>query len=372
MSVFFLLAVYMTYRWGVEIQVALLFYVLIIVMSGILIHARFAFIVTLMVCAVLFFVGHLEWSEAISVNRYWMTDVWSVKDVVMVSVIFMIIATVSWLSNREIEKSLARARNSEVALKAERDSLEVKVQERTKELREAQLEKMTQLNRFAEFGRLSSGLFHDLMSPLSAVTLNMEMVKAEEKSALYETKIYLNKAIAASKRMEDFVIAVRKQIANEEHKTTFSVNEETKQIIEVLLHKAIKANVGIKLTAPENIKIFGSAPKWGQVALNLASNAIDAHASSQANEKKEVALSLVQKNGRVIFTVSDRGVGIAKENLEKIFDPFFTTKEGKGTGLGLYTVKRIVENDFHGTIEVVSEPRKGTAFIINIPKHQNG
>jgi signal transduction histidine kinase len=126
----------------------------------------------------------------------------------------------------------------------------------------------------------------------------------------------------------------------------------------------------MSFSASENIEIFGSASKWGQVALNLASNSIDAYLPS-ADKKRTVAISLFEKGDTIVFSVVDCGSGIAQENLEKIFEPFFTTKEGAGTGLGLYTVKRIVENDFHGTIEVMSEPNKGTTFTIKIPK-QNG
>ncbi|NTW60353.1 MAG: hypothetical protein HGA43_14455, partial [Nitrospirae bacterium] len=67
----------------------------------------------------------------------------------------------------------------------------------------------------------------------------------------------------------------------------------------------------------------------------------------------------------VIICVSDTGIGIANEHLENIFDPFFTTKTD-GTGLGLAIVYRIIE-DLGGSIDVKSEPGKGTIFTIRLP-----
>ncbi|HMT12933.1 MAG TPA: HAMP domain-containing sensor histidine kinase, partial [Ignavibacteria bacterium] len=69
----------------------------------------------------------------------------------------------------------------------------------------------------------------------------------------------------------------------------------------------------------------------------------------------------------VYLEVSDNGPGIPGENIEKIFRPFFSSKGyGKGTGLGLPIVKRIVE-EHKGTIQVRSAPGKGTTFVISLP-----
>jgi len=70
---------------------------------------------------------------------------------------------------------------------------------------------------------------------------------------------------------------------------------------------------------------------------------------------------------RVTLIVIDQGSGIAPENLQRIFDPMFTTKPfGEGTGLGLSIVHNIVTNDFNGTIDVDSEPARGTTFTLTL------
>ena len=81
-----------------------------------------------------------------------------------------------------------------------------------------------------------------------------------------------------------------------------------------------------------------------------------------------MAASLEEKTGgqqEAILTVSDTGVGIPKEDLDRIFEPFFSTKPS-GTGLGLATVARIVE-DHRGTIDLHSERGKGTVITLRFP-----
>jgi len=375
LSVLFCLSVYMSYIWGVQVLVSLLFYVLIIVMGGILVNTRFAFIATFLIALTISAMGLLQQGGIIVADTNWLNEPWELPDSIMVSLFLAVISTVSWLSNREIEKSLIRARRSEAALKRERDSLEVKVEEGVRELKETQLGKMEQLYRFAEFGRLSSGLFHDLINPLNAVALNMEMLKENRGNKDSGAKKYLENALSATKKMEDFVLAVRRQISNQENKESFSLTEEIRQVKEMLGYKLMKANVRVIYTSENNIRINGDAVKWNQVVLNLIVNAIDAFPLDNVNsdksnteDKRKIILSLKEESNMIHFSIKDYGMGIPKENFDKIFEPFFTTKKSSGMGIGLSMVKRIVEKDFHGTISVVSEENKGTTFIINLPK----
>jgi signal transduction histidine kinase len=116
-------------------------------------------------------------------------------------------------------------------------------------------------------------------------------------------------------------------------------------------------------------KDFGDIPEvkaypqqLNQVFMNILVNA------AQAIEKKgDIHVATRQMNGFVEVDISDTGCGIAPENLSRIFDPFFTTKDvGKGTGLGMNIAYNIVKKH-DGTIDVHSEPGKGTRFTIRIP-----
>ena len=126
----------------------------------------------------------------------------------------------------------------------------------------------------------------------------------------------------------------------------------------------------IRSVIPEDVQIvkqFGDIPavecmasQINQVFSNLIQNA--AHAGA-----KEITLSTKEVDGRICASVSDNGSGIPADVLPKIFDSFFTTKgDDKGTGLGLYVSKDIIENH-GGEITVESRPGKGTTFYVWLP-----
>ncbi len=366
LGTFFLLNFYIAITYGIDIPEGILVYALSIVMSGILLGTHFCFLVTLVTIITVSLVGYLQIYSIFPPQSYWRLELLRVVDIIIFGIIFLIIATVSWLSNREIEKSLRRARRSEAELKKERDSLEITVEKRTRELKETQAEKMAHLYRFAEFGRLSSGLFHDLINPLTAVSLNLEQAKNAG-----ETKQCVNKAVRAAKKMEDMVTAVRKQLSREENKTLFSVNEEIAQALEVLSHKALKSAVAIRFFSRQEVKTYGDAVKFNQVALNLIANAIDSYQGKDKNDTRTVTMSLSQNGDTIVFEVKDKGVGIPEENKSKLFEPFFTTKsDGYGLGIGLSMIKRIIEKDFGGSISVESKEGEGSAFTVKFPSRE--
>jgi histidine kinase len=108
-----------------------------------------------------------------------------------------------------------------------------------------------------------------------------------------------------------------------------------------------------------------------QIVFNLVSNARDA-----INEKKDdgpesrirqIDIHSFRENNRVVFTVSDTGVGIPRHVRSRIFEPFFTTKEtGRGKGLGLCITYQVVK-DYRGQVEVQTEEGAGTMFKVSIP-----
>ena len=115
---------------------------------------------------------------------------------------------------------------------------------------------------------------------------------------------------------------------------------------------------------------------FNQVLLNLVVNA--AHAIRDAREKGGPDKGLIRietgaRNGSAEVRISDTGCGIAPENLERIFEPFFTTKDvGKGTGQGLALAHSVVVDRMGGSIDVESEPGKGTTFCISLPLDSSG
>jgi signal transduction histidine kinase len=390
---YFLAATYGMYRWGTGMQMALLTYVLIIVISSILVSTRFGFLVTLFLSMSIITISHLQLNGVILADWYWKFEP-EHTHAEQFSIMFFLIMTISWLSNREIEKSLRRARKSERELIQERNQLESTVEKRTADLKQAQIEKVSELYRFAEFGRLSSGLFHDLMNPLTGVALNIQALNEAaqpDNSKIAETKHYLEKAVNASKRMESFISTIQKQIGSQKILQLFSPDEEIRQAIELLEYKARKADVRIifksvsKVEPASKVTLYGNALKFHQIAINLISNAIESYEDEDGDKdnknrgsinkpenryrEKNILVELKRNNSdMVILSVQDSGCGIHPQILPEIFNPFFTTKaQHRGTGLGLSTTKTAVEKYFNGTINVTSKPGEGSTFTAYLP-----
>ncbi len=372
--VFALLAatVYGTSQWGASLPAGILAYALVITIAAIVISGRAGLVTTAVIVSVVAVFGRREIMSG--VLPVWKHGLITPFDIVEYGLLFGAIAVVSWLSSREIEKSLSRARRSEVALRAERDSLERKVEERTAELKEAQAQKMSQLYRFAEFGRLSSGLFHDLASPLSAVVLNVNALNDEEHAGIKPLKEDVKRAMIASDRMASLLSAIRKQVRTDPTPLPFLINESIREVITLFKHRSLKMNVTLSYTAPEEITFVGSQTQLQQILTNLISNAFDSYEDTDTNEttsttkQRMIKISLQRKEARIYLSVTDYGHGIAPDILQKIFEPFFSTKDAsRGMGLGLAMAKSIIERDFGGTIHAESIPDKETVFSIELP-----
>ena len=368
LTLLFSIATYMGCTWGIDLQAAILFYVLIIIMAGILIGSVPAFITTFITLLTFLSVHYLQVTKIIVADRSWVNESWGYSDIIITSLILFIIAIISWLFNHELEKSFAKIKKSEVELKNERDLLEVRVEEKTKELKIIQAEEIAQVYRFAEFGKLSSGLFHDLVNPLTTVMLNVDKIKIDSENypSLNFIKAELEQASKASEKMRDFINSVRKQISNREENKIFCLNQEIEDAISVLNYKACKNQVCLIFSAEEKINIFGNPTKFNQIITNLISNAIDSYDNlSYDNKKIEINL---EKTNTITLIVKDNGSGKKETDINKIFEPFFTTKiQSDNLGLGLSLIKKFIEEDFSGSIDISSQPNKGTTFKINFP-----
>jgi signal transduction histidine kinase len=355
---------YAVYRWGVTLQVVILTYALIIVVATILRGTKFGFLTTTAISAFIIPLWYLQFNGVIPMGAKQLR----VADAFIFSIIYFLIMIVAWLYDREINRSLERARGSERALKEERDLLEINVRKRTEELGAVQLEKVEQLKRFAELGQLSSGLFHDIFNLLNAISLRQEDNLDPALATAFDT----------TQQIQNFMQAVRKQIGHRsDDKEFFSLKESIDHAIQLVAYKANKNRVTITIVqeiphGQKDILYFNTPFKFHQVAINLILNAIESYEYLPADDarKRLVAITLKQEHARGTITleVQDNGCGMPADVQERIFDPFFTTKgKEKGIGIGLAMVKKIVEENLHGRIAVQSELYKGTSFIIEFP-----
>lgn len=228
-------------------------------------------------------------------------------------------------------------------------------------------ERLAQLYHFAELGKQSMAIFHDLMGFLQVLAIHAEHLGKDDVTVSEFQECVIN-TMQTSRRMREFLEILHRQIKPALCKKPFSLRQEITTAIAVLSHKSRANGIIINVDAPEDIIIFGNAFKFQQIVSNLLRNAIDAY-NGVSGKRKEVLIRLDQHDKTVLFRITDHGCGIKKSIQEKIFDPFFTTKQSTcGIGLGLAIIKESIERDFEGSITVSSNEGGGTMFSITIPQ----
>jgi signal transduction histidine kinase len=353
-------------EWGLNNIYGILSFSLAIMMAGILISARYSLHTATAIGIVLILLDFARVRHIITPDTSWIGHSSSTDDNLLFITIFFIIALVSWLFNRQMEESLHRARQSEEALKKERDLLEIKVEERTRALQEAQLEKVQQFYKFAELGHLSTALFHDLAGSLSSLSIDIESMR-KKGQADFTKRIDSN-----IHYIDNVVQRVKSQIQGKDIEETFDVISEVKDLVGILSYNARKSRTWIDLQTPnshEAIYFTGNVTRFRQLIINLLSNGIEAYPPTINASVKDrpVIIKISDNKNSLTLQVTDYGKGIRKGSQSKIFDPFYTTKSS-GSGIGLFIVRQVAENDFSGTISLTSNKKNGTTFTVVLPK----
>ncbi|MHC5733711.1 PAS domain-containing hybrid sensor histidine kinase/response regulator [Nostoc sp.] len=232
--------------------------------------------------------------------------------------------------------------------------------------------------RLESIGTLASGIAHDLNNILTPILAGAQLLPLKFPNADQRTLHLLEILEINAKRGADLV----KQVLS------FARGVEGKRITLQLKHLIMEVAKILKETFPKSIEIStdvphdlwmvsGDSTQLHQVLMNLCVNARDAmpnggtlsiSAENLLIDENYARMNLEAKEGPyIVVTVSDSGVGIPKEMLDRIFEPFFTTKDvGQGTGLGLSTVLGIIKSH-GGFVNVYSEPGSGTSFKVYLP-----
>lgn len=356
---------------GIDNPETIVIYSLIIIMSGILISPKFSLISTSIICLSLLTLFSLHQNNIIEFSRDWRNDTFGTTDTLVLVSSYMIIALVSWLFSSEIINALKRAKKSEKEaltlareLQKEKDGLETKIEERTKELREIQLRELIKINNLAEFGRLSAGLLHDIKNPLTVISLNLDSLRSGPKSKTLEL---INRSLLAAKTAETIIKSSQKQLVDEEGKQKFNLVQEIKNTLVLINHRAEHEKVDIVLKGIEKLIINGYPARFSRVVANLLMNAIDSFDGIERKEKK-IEISIIKEEKEIVIEIEDNGSGIKEEDKSNLFQPFFSKKENKRrTGLGLYSSKKIMQDCYGGGISFESIYGTGTKFKIIIP-----
>lgn len=219
--------------------------------------------------------------------------------------------------------------------------------------------------------QLSGGLAHDFNNLLTIICCHAELLLIEED--LSPTSRELVDEIQRAGRQGSTITRQllsfsRQQVVQHNPLSLQEVMEEVGKV----LNRLLGGGICLQVTCEEGLHQISADPRQiEQIILNLAINARDAMPSGgtlELSAKNVVAkLSSEEERQEVKLSITDTGTGIPQEQLDKIFEPLFTTKEaGVGSGLGLTTVKSIVEQS-DGRIEVTSRLGEGTCFTLYFP-----
>ena len=265
--------------------------------------------------------------------------------------------------------ALAKSK-AEEALRKARDELEIRVEERTAELK-SYMKKLEESNQaLRDFTSIAS---HDLHEPLRKVETFANMLHQKCGGALGEQgNHYLERVLNANQRMQSLLRALLDYSRLTTRADPF-VDVELKQIIrEVLSDLEVRIEkTGGEVQVGDLPAIQADPTQMRQLFQNLIGNALKFH---REGEKPVVKVScLPANNGTAQIIVEDNGIGFEERYLEKIFAPFQRlhgrSSQYEGTGMGLAICKKIVERH-GGSITAKSTPGKGSVFVICLPAKQ--
>ena len=254
--------------------------------------------------------------------------------------------------------------------------------ERLAMVKEEQLERTEKLS---HLGELVGELTHELGTPLgicntaiSALSdknkilsrdlaqnnLSKSGLKKHLDTSAESYDIVLSSVDYASKLVESFKQIVVGEFS--EATTEFELKQFLQSVIHIMTPRLKRCAQVIEIACGGQIMITGRAGALSQIIINLINNAL-VHAFEN-NQPGTITMQALRDADEIVMTIQDDGKGIQKDKVDKVFEKYFSTKMGEGgSGLGLFIVKNLVQEQLHGTIDCESEVGKGTAFIIKFP-----
>lgn len=263
-------------------------------------------------------------------------------------------------SNTRLGRELVERKRAEESIHKLNEELEAKVEERTKQLMDAQ-QTLVRNEKLAVLGQVAGSVGHELRNPLGVMNNAVYFLQTVLSDADENVKEYLGiikDEIAGSERIvSDLLDSVR---TKPPHPETVGIRE----VISQALRKCVvPPRVILEINLPDELPPIKIDPmQMHQVFRNLLSNSIDA----MPEGGRLVVMGACEEGGKMVtVSICDTGTGIAPENLPKLFQPLFTTK-ARGIGLGLVVVKNLTEANA-GQIEVHSVLGTGTTFSVILP-----
>jgi uncharacterized protein len=232
---------------------------------------------------------------------------------------------------------------------------------------------------------ISPGMVHELNQPLNAIKVGNDVIKLLVKKGAPLPMMQLTAVTREIGRQVNRASQMIERFSEIGHlpgfeKKPLQINDPIHDTLALLEHQLKLDSIQVKVHLAGNLPpVMAHYNGLVQVFFNILTNAQEAIAARRVSDVLEsnqrISLSSFEKNGQVVVSVEDTGIGVSEHNLDRIFEPFFTTKEkGQGKGLGLTICKEIVR-DCGGRIEVTVPATQGTKVTLSFPavlEMQNG
>ncbi|MBU1042148.1 MAG: PAS domain S-box protein [Proteobacteria bacterium] len=295
-------------------------------------------------------------------------------------------------------RDITARKESEAMIQRLNESLEQRVQERTKQLEEANLElketleqlgrthrQLVESEKMASLGGLVAGVAHEINTPVGIGVTAASHLEAKTKVMLEE---YRSGGLKRSK-LEEFLgmcdestrmilvnlrrasdlIRSFKQVAvdrSTEERRRFGLRSYLDEVLLSLRPHLKKTSITVSLDCDPQLEIDSYPGAYSQIMTNLVMNSL-VHAFDEG-QTGSINIRIIRDEDRLHLSFNDDGKGIAPEHLDKIFEPFYTTKRGRGgTGLGLHILYNIVTQRLGGTVHCESVQGQGTTFTLDVP-----
>ncbi|HJW72698.1 MAG TPA: ATP-binding protein [Geothrix sp.] len=224
---------------------------------------------------------------------------------------------------------------------------------------------LAQADKLASVGRLAAGIAHEINNPLTGVLSYASLLRKRmggDPEAAEDLDVIVRETVRCRGIIREMLDFARPTTPA---RKAMDFNEVVRKSVSVVLSQLSLHHVDLSLDLAADLpEVQADANQIQQVLVNLLLNAADAI----GDEGGRIRLTtVVSPAGAVECQMEDSGKGILPEDLPRIFEPFFTTKGRQGTGLGLAVSWGIVEAH-GGTLEVESQPGRGTRFTLRLPK----
>lgn len=227
-----------------------------------------------------------------------------------------------------------------------------------------------QQNKLAAMGEMIENIAHQWRQPLSQINsailvLDGLLRQKNIHDEAIETKLLEIESL--TQYMSHTIYDFKDFFSQDKKKEHFNVDDIINNSISIIRSALEYENIELRLHVKENITLFGYPRELQQVILVILNNAKDAHIVHQTLQPY-ISISTLQDKASINIEICDNAGGIDKESITKIFDPYFTTKsDSKGTGLGLYISKILINESMNGTL-TVHNTEVGACFQISLIK----